>query len=98
MRRKIALEGEGEPAAPIEVAKAHLDTNRHVNNVQYVEMALEALDVREADVARIDVQYKNAAVLGDTIVPVVRRGEGSGTVDMADPDGRTFAVAKVYAR
>lgn len=98
MRRKIELAGEAERLAPSEVSKLQLDTNKHVNNVQYAEMAIEALGVREAEVSRIDVQYKNAAVLGDTIVPVVRRGEDSGTIELLSAKGATFAAAKIYVR
>ena len=66
--RKIALpEGFVEcPSFP--VRKYHIDTNEHVNNCQYVQMALEALE-EEPVVARLRVEYKKSAVCGDIIVP-----------------------------
>lgn len=42
--RRISVEGEGVAAAPVTVTGAHLDTNHHVNNAQYVSLALGALD------------------------------------------------------
>lgn len=73
--RSIALPAEGgTDLAPIPVTEARLDTNKHVNNVQYVRMALEALESRGytgADLSSIDVQFIHAAHLGDTVVPRV---------------------------
>ena len=43
LERKIDVGGEGRPAPEIIVAKHHLDTNHHVNNAQYVEMARESV-------------------------------------------------------
>ena len=39
--RKIALPEQSEAGEPFPVRKYHIDTNEHVNNCQYVQMALE---------------------------------------------------------
>ena len=41
--RKIELPEELEEGEPFPVRKYHIDTNEHVNNCQYVQMALEVL-------------------------------------------------------
>jgi acyl-ACP thioesterase len=96
--RKIALSGEFVEAAPVTIEKTHLDTNGHVNNAQYVRMALGALD-ESVDVARLLVAYRRMALLGDVVVPRVHtEADGVLTIDLADPDGDTFAVVQLYPR
>ena len=46
----------------------HLDTNRHVNNAQYVAIARELLPVDFA-LGELRVEYRKAAVLGDVMYP-----------------------------
>lgn len=76
MRRRIPVEGEGVPGEPIVVTRAYIDTNHHVNNEQYVQMALEAVPSQVGDEVRwLEVQYISAAHLGDVVVPVVRHQE-----------------------
>ena len=40
------------------------------------------------------VEYKNQAVLGDMICPVVCRMENSVTVDLRGEDGRSYAIVE----
>lgn len=56
---------------PLVVRKGHIDTNNHVNNAQYIQMALDVMpdSFDEHRIARLRVDYKKAAVLGDTIYP-----------------------------
>ena len=91
--RKIALpEGFVEcPSFP--VRKYHIDTNEHVNNCQYVQMALEALE-EEPVVARLRVEYKKSAVCGDIIVPHVAREEDRTVVSLQDREETPFAVVE----
>ena len=55
---------------PIVVARHHIDTNHHVNNAQYVEMAREAIP-EGLVIKEIRADYKKAAVLGDVLTPRV---------------------------
>lgn len=53
------------------VRRADLDLNRHVNNVRYVEWALEAVPdllLESHDCAFLDVQFRAESLYGDTIV------------------------------
>ena len=42
--RKVAMPQEGIKGIPVKVRKYHIDTNHHVNNCQYVQMAVELLE------------------------------------------------------
>ena len=97
MERKIKVEGEGRQASPIQVSEQHLDTNRHVNNAQYVMFALDALaELGHAlDVHRIAVQYRTMAWLGDEVHPSVHPCEGGFAVELTDGADVTYAVVKL---
>ena len=64
--RKIKVPDEGIRKEEFVVREYHLDTNHHVNNRQYVQMAMEFLD-RMAKVQELRAEYKRQAVLGDKI-------------------------------
>jgi len=63
------------------IGRHHLDTNHHVNNAQYIEIAREAAEAEiakreaasgraeNAAPARLDAQFKKMALLGDTVYP-----------------------------
>lgn len=104
--RKLPVRGEGIAAPELVVGEQHLDTNRHVNNAQYLGMATSALSsvydgetaVRTPDISRICVQYRQQARLGDTIVPVVHADDSAHTIDLTDGHGDSFAVVRLELR
>ena len=73
------------------VIKSNLDTNYHVNNGQYIKMAMEFLP---ADFIYQDVlvEYKKSAFLGDTICPLVSLTEGKCTIVLADTDSVPYCI------
>ncbi|MDI9591359.1 MAG: thioesterase [Acidobacteriota bacterium] len=104
--RRLPVGGPCQTAPAITVGELHLDTNRHVNNAQYLGMATNAIaavfghDIAAhvTDIARVCIQYRRQALLADTIVPRVHVDGGVCTVDLADPDGDTFAVVRIELR
>lgn len=72
--RKVMLpEGiAGEHKDSFLVRKSDLDTNGHVNNSKYVEMALEYVK-NENKVIGMRADYRKSALLNDRIHPVVSR-------------------------
>lgn len=96
-KRKIRLVGEGAAQERIVVTMQHLDSNRHVNNGQYVLMADEVIraldDSFEPHV--IKVQYKLAAKLGDIIIPRVFIEDIGYAVDLADEKGSSYAIVRM---
>ena len=81
-----------KPSFP--VRKYHIDTNEHVNNCQYVQMALEVLP-EETRVRQIRVEYKKSAVLGDVIFPKVAREENRIVTELCDENGKPYAVIEI---
>lgn len=55
--RKIALPKEAKELESFPVRRYHIDTNEHVNNCQYVQMALESLS-KDKEVHQMRVEYK----------------------------------------
>ncbi len=56
---------------PFHVRMHDLDLNHHVNNIYYVEWAIESLPmdiVQNCRIARIEVAYRGQAVYGDEIL------------------------------
>ena len=92
--RKIRLPEETEEGERIRVGKSHIDTNEHVNNCRYVQMALEALP-EEILVRQVRVDYKKSAMLGDIIVPQIAREEDRTVVELTDPEGEIYAVVEL---
>lgn len=89
--RKIAVPQECKAYPPILVARHHIDTNHHVNNAQYVEMARELLPdgwkIRE-----LRVEYKKAAVMGDEVIPYAGRAGDGYVVSLCDREKHPYAV------
>lgn len=99
MQRHIRVADPGAAAPEVVVTGAHIDTNHHVNNAQYVSMALGALPEHDlAGIRRVDVQYSVAAKLGDTIQPHVHACGGGDIVTLDAPDGKPYATVRVLKR
>lgn len=84
---KVPEGGDVWEAEPVVITHAHLDTNRHVNNGQYVRMAMAVLG-KAGKALRIRAEYKKQAHLGDVIVPVVHawRDRGLSGIQEEVPD------------
>ncbi len=89
--RHIALPAEYEEGSPVTVARHHLDTNHHVNNAQYVQIAREYLpeDIR---IAELRVEYKKSAYLGDVMIPRISRVQEGYVVALCDSAGSSHAI------
>lgn len=81
--RKIVIGENGEKQEPIVVRKHHLDSNHHVNNAQYVSMAVECLP-EDFEIAGLRVEYKVQAHLNDVLVPYVVQDEEKIVVSLRD--------------
>ena len=92
----VRIEDEGEPLTPVQVTAAYLDTNHHVNNAQYVAIALGALGERvPAAPLTLDVHYSQAAKLGDVIYPHLQEQDDALTVTLDNADGKHYALVSV---
>ena len=96
--RKILLpnieetpEWETSEREPITVREYHLDSNMHVNNSQYVQIASAYLP-RDIRFNRMRVEYRNQARLDDVMVPVVYVNGMTCIVVLCDADNKPYAV------
>ncbi len=89
--RKIAVPDVWEEGEPIPVMRHHIDTNQHVNNAQYVEIAREVLP-KDIQIREVRVEYKKAAVLGDVMIPRISRQENCDIISLCDTNGSPYAV------
>ncbi len=99
--RKIAIPTEGEKytAPDIEVREHHLDTNNHVNNGQYIRMAIGLLHEKDAKVTSLRAEYKKQAFLSDILHPIVivnNLGDNKiYTVSLNDDEGGAVCVVEI---
>lgn len=113
--RPHALEPGRAPHPSLEVAeherlftvrRSDLDLNRHVNNVRFVEWALEAVpdEIQETRTLRsLDVQFRAESVYGDTIRSACATEESSDGVALThevtrESDGQLLARARTVWR
>lgn len=93
--RKISLpETEEYSVAEKEVLKVreyHLDSNKHVNNGQYIQIAGGFLS-EGMKYDRLRVEYRKQAKLGDVMIPVVYEKEGCCIVALCDEEKNPYAV------
>ena len=91
--RKIALPKEYVDGAAYPVLRNQIDTNHHMNNSQYVQVALEVFP--EGKKARqIRVEYKRSAVYGDVIYTKIGKEEARTVVLLTDENGKEYAAAE----
>ena len=74
-RRIILPRDGGEAQEPYKLLRADIDYNKHMNNANYVRIAMELLP-EGFEVKCLRVEYRVAAKLGDVLVPVVYNVEG----------------------
>ena len=92
--RKIAVPKDGAEEEPFTVKPHHLDTNHHVNNGQYVRMAMDYVQGK-FEVRQLRVEYKMQALLGDIIYPVVCGGEGAYVVSLNNEDEKPYCIVEI---
>lgn len=107
--RKIKLPASGgEVTASFAVSVHHLDSNYHVNNGQYIRMALDiareqgALDGRNTSLMRIRADYRAQARLGNEICPMVYTQQNEEqtmvTVALNDTEGNPYTLVELWQR
>lgn len=91
--RRIAIPGEGIVKEALVVKKHHLDTNHHVNNQQFIDMAMDYLpdDFR---VGQVRAEYKKQAFLNDVLTPRVTETDRSVVIVLADGEGKPYVTAE----
>lgn len=89
--RKIKLPEEVTWVDTFAVRKYHIDTNNHMNNSQYVQLAAEVLP-EDFEVTGLRVEYKRAAVYADVMTLKCAREDSRIIAGLCDDEGKPYAV------
>jgi len=89
--RKIEVPEEYEEKEPFVVPPYFIDTNHHMNNSRYVQVALAYLP-EDFAFEEIRVEYKKEAVVKDIMIPRVSRMQDKTIVTLCGENGRAYAV------
>ena len=81
-RRIILPKQDGTVQEPVQVMRADIDYNRHMNNANYVRIAMELLP-EGFEVSDMRVEYRIAAKLGDLLTPTLYPIDGGHIVSLA---------------
>lgn len=92
--RRIKIPENGEVRDGFEIGKHHLDSNKHVNNGKYVEMAMQEIP-DDVEITQVRVEYKKQAFLGDGISPYVVNREQGAIIALRNTEGEDYAVVDV---
>lgn len=93
--RKIFVPEGGKKREPVRVARFQIDTNHHMNNGKYIQLAEEFLP-ENFTVGGLRAEYKKAAVLGDMLYPAVTIEENQAWVALKDAEDTTYAVIQFF--
>lgn len=91
--RHIGLAGDPAPCTAFAVSRQHLDGNHHVNNAQYIQMAMDELP-EEFPVRQVRAEYKKQARLHDVIHPFAYESGTCFTVSLDGEDGQPYAIVE----
>lgn len=93
--RKIAVPDGAETGEPIVVRKHHLDMNHHVNNGQYIRMAMDALS-GNGGIRQLRAEYKKQVYLNDVLIPhMVVSGDGRQIVTLKDREEAVCCIVEI---
>lgn len=82
----------GRCSQAVAVKRNDIDLYRHMNNVKYVEVALELLP-EDFKISRLRIEYKRPAKLGDILYPqIIEVPSGYWYVLLLDSEDKPFAV------
>lgn len=91
--RKISMPKDSVVVDMVSVRKYHIDTNSHMNNSQYVQLACEVLP-EEFLVREVRVEYKKSAVYGDELLLKRAIQDHRVVVELCDIDEVPYAVVE----
>jgi acyl-ACP thioesterase len=99
--RKIVVPDDAEKidAEEILIRRHHLDTNNHVNNGQYIRIAMDSLPDKDRIVYSMRSEYRKQALLGDILYPNVYKVKDGDkrqfVVDLKDADGKSVCIVEL---
>lgn len=95
--RKITVPEGGKTEEKIIIRQYHLDTNHHVNNGQYIQIATSYLP-EHFHIDWMRAEYKKPAFLNDEIVPYLVKTEESRIISLRGTDGQPYVNVEFYGK
>ncbi len=95
--RKIKLLEHMERIESVKVTRHMIDSNHHVNNGQYIQVALDVLP-EEVEVKELHVEYRKQAKLGDEMVLYMGRDEERYVISLCGSDQKPYAIVSFYIK
>ncbi len=93
--KRIAMPEEMIKGEPVVIRSHHLDTNHHVNNGQYVRIALDSL-AKECGIRQLRAEYKKQSYLGDVLTPYIgSTEEGRYVIVLKDEEEAVSCVVEI---
>ena len=93
--RRIQIPESGKEGEPVQIRTHHLDTNHHVNNGQFVRIAMDSLG-RSCRVSQLRAEYKKQVMLGDILVPYIAGTEDNRcVVALKDAEGAVCCIVEL---
>ena len=97
IKGKIRIPEDMEALPSLCVTPANLDTNHHVNNVEYVALAKSVIS-DEIDTRLLRTEIKRQSKLGDIICPYIHREENKIVVVLCGEEGETRLVTEFFIK
>lgn len=90
--RRITVPKGGVQGEAITVKKHHLDTNHHVNNGQYVNMAMDCLPegFGAEKIRQLRAEYKMQAFLDDVLHPYIAEDGDAVSISLRSAEGKPY--------
>lgn len=93
--RRIQLPEDAKKGEPMQIRAHHLDTNHHVNNGQFVKIALDSL-LKDCQIRQLRAEYKKQVYLNDVLVPYTScTQDGKYVVILKDVEENICCVVEV---
>lgn len=93
--RRIQIPEEMRKGEPIQIRAHHLDTNHHVNNGQYVKIAMDSL-VEQCQVKQLRAEYKKQTFLNDMLIPYISDNQdGKHVVVLKDEEENICCIVEL---
>lgn len=89
--RKIKLPQEYVEYEPITISLYQIDSNRHVNNGQYIKIAQQYIP-DHFKIWQMRAEYKQQALLGDVLIPRVTLTDHVCTVALINKQGKPSCI------
>lgn len=93
--RRIRVPEDCTLGEPIAIKSHHLDTNQHVNNGQFIRIAMDSLELNSY-IIQLRAEYKKQVLLGDTLTPHISgTDEGRHVVALENSEGDICCIVEL---